>query len=459
MKHIAITCIFVWAALFQATGQPGPSKKSLHTLPPEVLETIEKRIATGITPGMALAWIDSSGISYHSFGKTAADGIPVTEHSIFEIGSISKAFTGILLAQQVLEGKVRLEDEVNRFLPEGVAARKKGSAPMTLGHLADHTSGFPRMPDNFTPANPNNPFADYTEDQLYAFISGYVPSREAGSAYEYSNFAQGLLGHILAPNQDTTYEALMVQVIADPLGMADTRIRLTERMQASLALGHSGGRVVENWDIPTLAGAGAIRSSAFDMARFVAANLGFIDSPLAAAMDLSHKVRHDKAGDMKVGLGWHIKEGKEGDVIWHNGGTGGYRAFVGFVKETGQGLVLLTNSSTGSDDIGFYLLDSGSTLADLKSGSQAVDVPESTLEDYVGVYALAPEFSITITREGKQMYLQASQQPRLELYPESDSLFYLTVVEAKVSFQKKEGKVVGLVLYQGGRELPGEKVE
>src|SRR5690606_7679956 len=122
----------------------------------------------------------------------------------------------------------------------------------------------------------------------------------------------------------------MVKTIAGPLEMKDTRIELTENMKENLALGHSGGHIVENWDIPTLAGAGGIRSSTFDMAKFIYANLGYANTELTKTMELTHKVRHHKAGEMSVGLGWHIKEGANGDIIWHNGGTGGYRAFAGF---------------------------------------------------------------------------------------------------------------------------------
>ena len=115
---------------------------------------------------------------------------------------------------------------------------------------------------------------------MYEFISNYQPVRTVGSEYEYSNIAQGLLGHLLAMNKNSTYEELMVQTIANPLDMNDTRIELTQRMKENLALGHSGGKVVENWDIPTLAGAGAIRSSTSDMAKFVSANLGYVNTPL-----------------------------------------------------------------------------------------------------------------------------------------------------------------------------------
>jgi len=125
---------------------------------------------------------------------------------------------------------------------------------------------------------------------------------------------------------------------------------------------------------------------------------------------MTHAVRHNKAGNMRVGLGWHIKEGVDGDVFWHNGGTGGYRAFAGFVKETGKGVVVLTNSTVSVDDIGFYLLDPGSRLAEIRSRSDAVQVPEETLESYVGKYELKPNLSITITREGTQLYGKATGQ-------------------------------------------------
>jgi serine-type D-Ala-D-Ala carboxypeptidase/endopeptidase len=454
---IVIAMLIVAVASYQCTEKP---KTEEIGLPQEVVASIEKRIQNGQTPSMALAVIDSSGVKYYNFGKTTLDGKPVDENTIYEIGSISKVFTAILLAQQVLDGDVKLEDEINDYLPDSVKVPVMGDTPITFGNLTDHTSGIPRMPTNFAPANPNNPYADYTVQQMYEFISGYEPSRPVGSEYEYSNLAQGLLGHLLAMNKDTTYEALMVATIAGPLGMNDTKIAFTERMKQNLALGHSGPTVVENWDIPTLAGAGAIRSSTSDMAKFISANLGYVDTPLRAAMDMSHKMRHSKAGSMQVGMGWHIKNGKEGDVIWHNGGTGGYRTFAGFVKETGKGVVLLTNSSTGADDIGFNLLDSGSELAVLQFKSDAVEVAEPVLERYVGVYELQPEFLITITNEGGQLYGQATGQERFEIYAENDTVFFQPEVKAKISFQIVDNGVVeSLTLFQGGGGGVARKIE
>ena len=430
-----------------------------NELPSEVVKSIENRIEEGLTPSIALAIIDSTGIQYFNFGLTATKGKKVNENTIYEIGSISKAFTGILLAQQVLDEELQLEDKINDFLPHNIKIPTKGLKEITFGNLSDHTSGLPRMPDNFKPANPYNPYADYTVEQMYDFISNYKPIRAVGATYEYSNLAQGLLGHLLALNKNSNYEDLVIQTIAAPLGMMDTKITFTKKMLENLALGHAGGKQVENWDIPTLAGAGAIRSSTSDMSKFIAANLGYVKSPIAEAMELSHKVRHHKAGEMSVALGWHIKNGELGDVIWHNGGTGGYRAFSGFVKETGKGVVLLSNSTADIDDIGFHLLDPGTELIAFPSKKDAVEIPESTLERYVGLYELQPKFTITITNEGNQLFGQATGQDRFKIYPENDTTFYLTVVKAKITFQLKNDTVESLTLFQGGQEIKGKKIK
>lgn len=440
------------------------SSKSVdkESLPAEAVEIIEKSIAEGLTPGIAIALIDSSGIHHFNFGKTTSDGTDVNEHTIYEIGSITKAFTGILLAQQVLDEDIQLDQEISTLLPDSLKIPVVGDIEITVGNLTDHTSGLPRMPYNFNPANPNNPFADYSVEQMYEFISNYQPTCPVGSAYEYSNIGQGLLGHLLALNRNTTYEDLMIQAIATPLQMADTRIIFTLRMKENLAPGHRNGQVVENWDLPTLAGAGAIRSSAADMAKFISANLGYTNTPLAEAMSLSHQIRHNKPGNMSVAMAWQIKKSENGDVIWHNGRTGGYSSFVGFSKETGKGIVLLTNSSTYVDDmteIGFYILDPFAGLTTRKFKSDAIILPESLLEQYLGVYELQPNLRLTITKEGTQLHGQVTGQQRFEMHAENDTSFFLTAVKAQITFRQKEGKVESLTLYQLGQKIPGKKIE
>lgn len=451
LSFALITCL-----TFQLFAQDLSESKPL---PKEVLEAIHKRIENGYAPSIAIALIDSTGTYFYNFGKTKADGSEIDEHTIYEIGSISKVFTGILLAQQILDGDLKVDDKINDFLPDSVKVPVMGNQAITFGHLSDHTSGLPRLPSNFSPANLNNPYADYTVKQLYDFIANYTPTREVGSQYEYSNLAQGLLGHILAENKHMVYEELMIQTIADPLEMQETRIVFSKKMKEHLAYGHSANMVVENWDIPTLAGAGAIRSSTSDMAKFIAANLHLVESPIISAMNLSHEKRHEKARGMGVGLGWHIKKGENGEVYWHNGGTGGYRSFAGFVKETGTGIVVLTNSDQSSEDIGMYLLDPGSTLADIRFKNEAIEVEDAILDQYVGVYKLAPRFKIIISKKGQQLFARATDQSQVEIYPETETTFFYTVVDAKITFQLKKGKVKSLTLFQNGKEIKGKKVE
>jgi CubicO group peptidase (beta-lactamase class C family) len=327
---------------------------------------IQNRIEKGTNPSIVVGVIDKDGPRYYCFGKTSLTGTTVNEHTIYEIGSISKVFTGILLAYQSQAGKVKVDDPVQKYLPPDVRMPQRGGKEITLGHLSDHTSGLPRLPSNFNPKDFMNPYQDYTVSQLHEFVSGYSLPRDIGAEYEYSNVAQGLLGHVLALNANVPYETLMINIIARPLKMFETKVVLDDNMKLNLAIGHNEGEEVSNWDIPTLAGAGGIRSSAHDMLRFLAANIGLTATPLRSAMDESHEVRHGKANGTRVGLGWHIRKGDQGDVISHSGGTGGYRTFAGFVKETQTGVIVFTNSTVGVDEIGFSLLDQGSTIAKVK---------------------------------------------------------------------------------------------
>lgn len=449
-----ISVIVLCALLIALCTLPSFAQKAL---PAEVIKNIEARINNGDSPSIAIGIIDKDGPQYYLFGTKTVGGPPVNEHTIYEIGSISKTFTGILLAQMVQDGQMKTDDPAQKYLPAAVTLPTRNGQQITLGHLSDHTSALAPMPSNFNPKDPANPYADYTVEQMYNFLNGYTLPRDIGSQYEYSNLAQGLLGHILALKAGTSYEALVLSKIANPLGIKETKITFDDKMKQNLAMGYSQGVQVSNWDFPTLAGAGAIRSSVHDMLIFLQANMGLKKSKLYPAMQLSHQVRHDKVGGgTRVGLGWHISKGAEGDVIWHNGGTGGYSTFAGFVQETGKGVVVLTNSDKDADDLGFHLLDSEAKLMEVKTG---IVVEESVLESYVGVYELAPNFTITITRKSTQLFAQATGQEQLKLFAKSATDFFLKVVDAEVTFTSKEGKVESMTLFQGGQVMPGKKIK
>lgn len=423
---------------------------------------LQDRIATSRAVGIVAATLDHGRSRIYTAGSSGAPGVPLDGNTVFEIGSITKVFTASLLADMVARGEVQLDDPVAKYLPKSVQVPSRNGKQITLLDLATQSSGLPRMPNNLTPADNNNPYADYTVVQLYAFLSSYELPRDIGAQYEYSNLGVGLLGHALALRAGKSYEDLVTERILRPLGMSDTRIVLSPAMKARLAPGHSvGGSVVANWDLPTLAGAGALRSTANDMLKFLAANLDTTSAPLGRVLATTHFARRDVNGaQMRIGLNWHILNAFGLPVVWHNGGTGGYRTFIGFDEANKRGAVVLSNQAVSPDDIGFHLLDERSPLAPPPSTKvhTEIAIDPAALETYVGVYQLAPTFAITITREGASLYGQATGQPRFQLFAEAATEFFLKDVDAQITFEKDPaGKVTRLILHQGGRDLPGLK--
>lgn len=407
--------------------------------------------------GISVGVIDGSGRRVVSDGKLSKEGGPVDGDTVFEIGSVTKVFTALLLADMVEKGELRFDDPVGMHLPKEVTVPEA----ITLEHLVTHMSGLPRMPSNSSPADPSNPYADYTVDQMYEFLTGLTPARGPGEKYEYSNLGGGLLGHILGLRAGVDYETLVQARIAEPLAMESTAITLSDELRARLALGHSNDlKQVSNWDIPTFAGAGALRSTVNDMLSFVGANIGLVDTSLAPAMRALLETRHETGmKGLEIARGWHIFKG-ENEVIWHNGGTGGYRSFVGFSPSAKVGVVVLSNSSVGVDDLGRHLLDQKTPLMEAARERTEITLEPEVLERYVGRYQLAPNFVLTITREEDRLFSQATGQGRAPIFPESETEFFLKVVEARLTFEvDAEHRVTRLVLHQGGQTVPAKRIE
>jgi D-alanyl-D-alanine-carboxypeptidase/D-alanyl-D-alanine-endopeptidase len=430
---------------------------------PEVISHIKVRVDEGFNPSISAAYMEGDKVTYFNYGTTQFEiGKPVDEHTVYEIGSISKVFTCIVLADEVLKGKMKLDDPISKYLPSSISVPTRNDKVITLRDLATHTSALPRMPNNFEPEDIKNPFADYSVKQLYEFLSDYDLPRDIGSKYEYSNVGMGLLGHILELHTGKPYEALIKERITEPLGMLDTGITLTPNMKSNLALGYDAQmKLTKNWDIPTLAGAGALRSTTSDIIKFIKANVTDDGSDLYLAMNLSHQEAYSNdAKGFKIGLGWHYANNNA--IVWHNGGTGGYKTFTGFLRGTKKGVAVFTNSTSSADAVGLKQL--GQVL-DLKMPTKIeypdiIEVSDEILELYTGKYQLTPEFFITITKRNSMLIAQATGQQEFELFASAQNEFFLKVVEASVSFNKnEEGLVKGLILHQGGQDIPGTKVE
>ena len=415
---------------------------------------IRARVDGGWNAGIVVGVIDADGHRRVIGYGPGLDGKQLDGKSVFEIGSISKTFTSTLLADMVRRGEVTLDQPVASLLPASAKIPERGGKRITLVDLATHTSGLPRMPGNFAPRDPANPFADYDATRMYAFLSGYELPRDIGAQYEYSNLAVGLLGYALALKAGQSYEALLTTRILDPLGMRDSRITLTDGMRRRLAPGHEPyGAVVANWDLDALAGAGAIRSTVDDMLTYLAANLDSTSRPLGAAMRDAHRPLRLAGGATQIGLNWHVTTSNSHALVWHNGGTGGYRTFAGFDEARHIAVVVLSNTSTGVDDIGLHLLDAQRPIVTPPPLRKAITVSAEVLDQYVGTYELVPAFRIAVSREGDVLWVQATGQDKMRVWAESNTAFFLKADDVQVIFSvDASGRATGLVLRQSGRD-------
>ncbi|HEY5410819.1 MAG TPA: serine hydrolase [Caulobacteraceae bacterium] len=413
--------------------------------------------------GIVVGVVDAHGRRIVSYGALAkGDARPLDGRTIFEIGSMSKVFTSLLLADMTQRGEVKLDDPIAKFLPPGVKVPERGGRQITLIDLATHTSGLPRIPTNMAPKDPANPYADYTVQQLYDFLASYTLPRDIGSQYEYSNLGGGLLGHVLSLRGGADYGTLVRQRITDPLGMRSTGIALTAEEKARMAVGHDAAlNPTSNWDIPTLAGAGALRSDADDILTFLAAELGYGKNPIAAAMKAQLAPRRPTTvPNLEIALGWHIFTIQGRQIVWHDGGTGGYRSMMAFDPKAGVGVVALSNVSTvaGVDDIPLHIL-AGVPLAAAAPQHHEVAVDLAVLQGLVGRYELAPKVEVEITLKDGTLYAQVTGQPAYPVFSEGPHRIFWKIVDAQADFEVDvHGRATTLVLHQGGRDARAPRV-
>lgn len=462
--RLGILCCFIgFFTLAQAAPVPAagaaPSDAEIRKLLVNRID-VEKQ---GV--GIVVAVVDRTGQRIVSYGALEkGDPRPLDGDTLFEIGSITKVFTALLMSDMAQRGEVRIDDPIAKYLPSTVKVPERGGHRITLVDLATHTSALPRMPGNFRPSNSENPYADYSEEQLFAFVSSYQLNRDIGRKFEYSNLGFGLLGVGLARRAGVGYEELVEKRITGPLGMTSTRITLTPELERRFAAGHSGDLVtVSRWDLTSLAGAGALRSSANDMAKFLAAAMGYTKTPLAGAFQTLLSVSRPTGQPfIDNALGWEVDTRGGGEIIWKNGGTGGYRTFIGYSPRRGFGIVALSNASTpsGVDDLGLHLLDSRFPL-EIPAGSPAESLVDAKrLDDFVGHYQLAPTVILSITRDGEQLFAQLTGQPRVAIYAKADREFFYKVIDAQLTFQTdSEGKTLAVVLHQAGTDQTAKRID
>ncbi len=308
------------------------------------------------TSGICIAVIDKGITKYYSYGETARGNqqLPDPEKTIFEIGSVTKTFTSLLLARALIAKQVNLHDPVSKYLPKNITGLQFGGEYITLEHLSNHTAGLPRLPENifWGNVNPKDPYSHYRKDSLFSFLQRYQSAQKPGTKFAYSNLGAGLLGYILSQRAHQSFEQLIINQVCKPLKMSATKIELNDRDSLLLARGYDEkGEVTPVWNLASLQGSGAIRSTVSDMAKYTKAQLGIMHSTLDKAIRLTHQTTFT-GKDNIMGLGWRVALPGQTSYLYHSGGTGGFRSFVAFDKKRQLGIVIMSNTAEDVTHIG-----------------------------------------------------------------------------------------------------------
>ncbi|MDN3549369.1 serine hydrolase domain-containing protein [Mucilaginibacter aquaedulcis] len=353
--------LFLFQPFTQVTDdkltQVATTNKTTSAMDKGVEAVVRPFIQKSNTVGLSIGILKDGQITTYNYGETIRGNNQLpTPNTIFEIGSITKTFTSVLLAYYVNEGKVKLTDPITKYLPDSVA-KNPALKQVTLQSLSNHTSGLAQVPDNlnFNATDELNPYKNYNKQLLFSYLKTCKLNSQPGERYDYSNLGVGLLGTILSQISGKTFEQMVTELICKPLNMQSTVQHIPSAKQTNVASVYNAtGNVTPAWDFDVLAPCGALRSTVNDLMIYVKANLTPTSDRLGKAMELTHHITFSK--DAKMGLAWHIILVDGVEYYFHNGGTYGSSSFLAFNSEKNLAIVILSNAAESTDVIGTELL-------------------------------------------------------------------------------------------------------
>jgi len=384
-------------------------------IPIDSIKTIiQQEVANKRSKSIIVGIIDSSGRQIFAAGvKSDTDPTLPDGNTIYEIGSITKVFTSLLLADMSLKQQLNLNDPISKTLPKNVKTPVRNGKEISLLSLSTHRSGMPRFPYNVDPQNLDHPYIDYTIDKLYEYVSHFELPYDIDSKWRYSNVAYGVLGNILTLTAKKDFTTLLKEKICKPLKMNNTVIALSAKQKTNLAIGYAEtGTKVGLTDLGAIGAGGALRSTVNDLLSFAAANLGLTKTALLPAMELTHVLQAKKDGDdIYATMGWTLVN-KDGNVLFKDGGMPGYRTFLGIDKKNKTGVVVLSNSNNSVTDIGRYILE-----------------PNRRIEPYTYTWPLLDTLRNTVAKNGVddavKLYLQLKESTNTLFSFNENQLNYL----------------------------------
>lgn len=418
-----------------------------------VASLVQPLIDAEITTGIVVGLYDAGKTEIYGFGK-GPDGQPPTGTTLFELGAVTQVYTNLLFADAIQRREVTLDTGLSELLPPGVTAPSAPGSRVTLGNLATNTAGFPRMPPSLRRLNPQDPYAGYNEDRLYADLINTRLGAAPGTQLVASNFGEGVLGFVLGKKIGGGFANALSLRVLTPLGLQSTYFTVPAVAKARRAVGSDLDlKPVPNWTWDALAAAGGLVSTTSDQLALIDAELDASSGsrqPLRAAMRLSQEEQLPHASQ-NVGLGWQIDSVGR---YWHNGGTGGFRSFVGFDPKTRRGVVILSSSAVSLVD--HVALDLYKLLAN-EQVTPVVPPPIDQLGQYAGTYQLG-EFKLVVALKDKRMYITGQGEQPLRLIPISDHEMWFEEQQAIVVFEKDGDKVARAVFVIGPQRLAAPRV-
>lgn len=459
MSRVSIAFLVAVAA---CGGAPRPSPPP--TAPPEATRYREQ-VAAQIKPlldaelvsGVVVGLYDVGKLEVHGFG-TGPGGKPPDGTTLFELGSVTKLYTAILFADAVQRREVELETPLSELLPPGVTAPIRDKVAITLKHLALHTSGLPRVPPSLQGqlAGPD-PYAMYSEDQLYSDLIRAELEATPGTRISYSSWGTGVLGFVLGRKLGGGYAKALTDRVLTPLALKDTFITVPAAAASRRATGTNEDLApVPPWTFDALAGGGALISTVRDQLQLIELELDAAEGgtlPLRRAMKLAQEPQIERTGD-NMGLGWQIDSAGR---FWQNGGTGGFRAFVSFDPKTKRGVVILASTSSSLID---RLSDAMYQILETPDAPPAPVTLAGTAEQlapFVGSYDLTGT-KLNVVANGKRLYLEAEGEPRRRLLPLSTHEFWIDSLQTAVIFEKTGDKVERVVFAVAGRTVSATRM-
>jgi len=402
---------------------------------------LQTGVDNGAYAGVAAGWIDDGERTTWFFGgplkPDAASG--------FEIGAVTEVFTGLLLAQAVFDGKLRLQTPIREVLPDLPFADARLGA-VTLLDLATQRSDLPQLPPNLMPASTDDPYAGYSELDLMALLANYRPAPSSARP-GYSPLDYGLLGHVLARTYATSYAKLLDERVLTPLGLKHT----TLEDDGALLTGHALGQSVSHWHFDVLAGSAGLRSTLDDLLDFLQVNLRPAESPLRAALLLARQAQTNP-GTLQAGLGWHVVEvaanGQTWPLVWRASTTSGFSAFIGFRTDRQQALALLVNSDVDLSALGLAWLKEQDPPA--APAPVLAVAPPPDLSVYAGLYRTTDGMELTVREADGVFTSQLHGFPAAELHAVAEDTFVARSESLVLTFQRESGRVTGAVINRLG---------